>query len=168
MDYQELDEIRFDEIYEYDNSELDEDQETEYYDNQYYFGLATQDDECMPNNNYWLFASTININTFYQFPFDDVQTYLNNYRVIGPQNKMLVPEIMKMKFVDSEYNCPIYTIIKKTFWLKLIQRTWKKIYKKKKDMIQKNMIYLLRKREMGEKISLPGIQGMLYYLKVDK
>ena len=41
MDYQELDEIRFDEIYEYDNSELDEDQETEYYDNQYYFGLAT-------------------------------------------------------------------------------------------------------------------------------
>ena len=121
----------------------------------------------MPNN-YWLFASTININTFYQFPFDDVQTYLNNYRVIGPQNTMLVPEIMKMKFVDSEYNCPIYTIIKKTFWLKLIQRTWKKIYKKKKDMIQKNMIHLLRKREIGEKISLPGIQGMLYYLKVDK
>ena len=36
MDYQELDEIRFDEIYEYDNRDIDEDEETEYYDNQYY------------------------------------------------------------------------------------------------------------------------------------
>ena len=75
---------------------------------------------------------------------------------------------MKMKFVDSEYNSPIYTIIKKTFWLKLIQRTWKKIYKKKMDIIKKNMVHILRKREIGEKLSIPGIQGMLSYLKDNK
>ena len=168
MDYEELDDFRFDEIFEYDNCDLDENQETEYYDNQYYLGLSTQVKGDMSYENYWLFASTININTFYHFPFDDVQTYLNNYRVIGPQNNMLVPEIMQMKFVDSEYNSPIYTIIKKTFWLKLIQRTWKKIYKKKMDIIKKNMVHILRKREIGEKLSLPGIQGMLSYLKDNK
>jgi len=175
MDYQELDEDRFNEIYEYDNGDLGEDQETEYYDNQYYLGLSVQMNEpiCYMHeplfyNNYWLFASTININTFYHFPFHDIHTYLNNNRIFGPKNKMLTPEIMKMKFVNSEYNCPIYTIIKKTFWLKLIQRTWKNIYIKRMNIIRKNMVHLLRKREMGEKMSLPGIQGMLSYLKDNK
>ena len=56
---------------------------------------------------------------------------------------------MKMKFVDSEYNCPIYTIIKKTFWLKLIQRTWKKIYKKRREIMkQRMMLHHLRYREL--------------------
>jgi hypothetical protein len=172
MDYQELDDIRFDEIYDYDNRELDEDEETEYCDNQYYFGLSTPLDlstqEPMSYNNHLLFASAITINTFYQFPFDDVQTYLNNYRVIGPQNRMLVPEIMKMKFVDSEYNSPIYTVTNKTFWLRLIQRTWKKIYRKRNEFIRKNTVNMLRNREMGQRFILPNIQGMLSYLNDNK
>jgi len=168
MGYEELDDIRFDEIFDYDNRDGELEDEREYTDNKYYLGLSVYEpDNLFQSDNYLIFASNVNISTFYQFPIQDIEKYLNDYRCIGPK-RMLQPEIMKMKFIDSDYNCPIYTVTNKTFWLRLVQRTWKKIYKKRKEFIQNNIVNMLHKREIGQRFILPNIQGMLSYLKDNK
>tara|TARA_B100000989_G_C19521946_1_gene464610 strand:+ start:1172 stop:1690 length:519 start_codon:yes stop_codon:yes gene_type:complete len=168
--YGDLDDIRFEEIFEYDKSQLIDDAgETEYEDNQYYIGIATQVyNSNFDYENYWLFASNINISTFYRFPFQDIKTYMNNYRVIGPKYLMIQPDIIKMHYINSGFNSPLYTVIKKTFWLRLVQRTWKKIYKAKRDFINKNLMTILHQRQLGKKIKFPTYSGMLSYLKDNK
>ena len=173
MVYEELDDIRFEEIFEHDKTNLTDDDEdaieTEYENNKYYLGIAARiNNSNYDYENYWLFASNINISTFYHFPFHDIKTYLNNYRVIGPKDIMIQPDIIKMNYLDSGYNSPLYTVIIKTFWLRLVQRTWKKIYKKKRDFISKNIVTLLHDRQLGRKMNIPTYRGMLYYLKDNK
>ena len=59
----------------------------------------------------------------------------------------------------------------KTFWIKIIQRTWKKICRIKKEIIQeRKSILSLRNREMTGYWNrncyyLPSMKGMLYFLK---
>jgi hypothetical protein len=168
-EWEELDDVRFDEIYEYDNEDEDEDEdEPNLINNKYYIGLAV----CEKNNiccydSYWLFASHVNVKTFYKFPFHDIKIYLNNYKIIGlPTISQL--DILQMIFVDSIYNYPVYTVIKKTFWIRLVQRTWKKFYNQTMEFRKKNIIQKLHQREIGVKINYPTWHGMLSYLKDNK
>jgi hypothetical protein len=65
--------------------------------------------------------------------------------------------------------------ILKTFWLKIVQRVWKKIYKQRMDLLKS--VPMLRMREIVgvncngynncfryDKIHIPGIRGMLHEL----
>ena len=63
-----------------------------------------------------------------------------------------------------------FTVIKKTFWLKLIQRTWKKIYQKRRHLFAfRNMVDYIHQRELGMKQGqIPTLHGMLSYLKDNK
>ncbi len=60
----------------------------------------------------------------------------------------------------------------KTIWIKLIQRTWKKIYLQRQEIISKRtQLSSLRNREIRGKWSsncliMPGLKGMLYYLSL--
>jgi hypothetical protein len=59
----------------------------------------------------------------------------------------------------------------KTFWIKLIQRTWKKIYKMRQTIIfmRKNPLYILCRETTGKWPPIcnimPRLCGMLSYLK---
>lgn len=160
----------YDEIFDFDHLDEDEDEDIgeRLIDNQYYIGLPVLETRNVYfDEDYLLFASSVKINTFYKFPYQDIVKYLNSYRCIGPY-KMIQPEVMKMKFVKSEYNWPVYTVIIKTFWIKLIQRTWKRIYQNYKRQLKENSTQWLKKREIGKKIPFPSINGMLSYLRDDK
>ena len=129
----------YDEIFDFDHIDEDEDDDIgeQLIDNQYYIGLPVLETHNVYSyEDYLLFASSVKINTFYKFPYHDIVKYLNSYRCIGPY-KMIQPEVMKMKFVKSEYNWPVYTVIIKTFWIKLIQRTWKKRYHEYQNNLKK-------------------------------
>lgn len=160
----------YDEIFDFDYLDEDEDEDIgeRLIDNQYYIGLPVLERRNVYfDEDYLLFASSVKINTFYKFPYQDIVKYLNSYRCIGPY-KMIQPEVMKMKFVKSEQNWPVYTVIIKTFWIKLIQRTWKRIYQNYKRQLKENSTQWLKKREIGKKIPFPSINGMLSYLRDDK
>ena len=160
----------YDEIFDFDYIDEDEDEDIgeRLIDNQYYIGLPVLERRNVYfDEDYLLFASSVKINTFYKFPYQDIVKYLNSYRCIGPY-KMIQPEVMKMKFVKSEHNWPVYTVIVKTFWIKLIQRTWKRIYQNYKRQLKENSTQWLKKREIGKKIPFPSINGMLSYLRDDK
>ena len=160
----------YDEIFDFDYIDEDEDEDIgeRLIDNQYYIGLPVLERRNVYfDEDYLLFASSVKINTFYKFPYQDIVKYLNSYRCIGPY-KMIQPEVMKMKFVKSEHNWPVYTVIVKTFWIKLIQRTWKKRYHEYQNNLKKNMPKIMHDREMGKRIPQLTIVGMLSYLKDNK
>jgi hypothetical protein len=77
------------------------------------------------------------------------------------------PEIAECIYLDTgECIC-----ILKTFWLRLIQRTWRKIFKKRCNMFQiRHTLKSIRYREIHGKwpiecANMPTIHGMLSYLR---
>jgi len=90
-----------------------------------------------------------------------------NYRNILISKKFLKPQIVKCIDLDSGHRIAII----KTIWIKIIQRTWKNIFKKRKEIIQKRKnISSLHNRELTDHwpntcYTLPSIKGMLNYLK---
>jgi hypothetical protein len=61
--------------------------------------------------------------------------------------------------------------ILKTFWLRIVQRKWKNIFKQRQIILKKrNLPSSLYKREIGynwflKELRLPGLRGMLHQLK---
>jgi hypothetical protein len=91
---------------------------------------------------------------------------IRNYKNIVKHKHFINPDILQIiYFIDNEGN-QIYLGIKKTFWLRLIQRTWKNIIKKRKKLfIFLNNIKNLRHKEIYGKWSFPfyypTLKGML-------
>lgn len=80
----------------------------------------------------------------------------------------MYPEIMECHYLDTgEIMC-----VKKTIWIKLIQRTWQNIYKKRQAiLIKRRNIQSLKHKEINGKwpancSELPTINGMLRYLVI--
>lgn len=141
----------------------DDDYEEEFHDNSYHLGICSYDKDL----DGWLLASTVKSSTLFQYSFDSISNYLNNYSVIE-QGKNVPTDIMHLSFQGQE-PFQIFSVIKKTFWLKLIQRTWKKIYAQRKDIVKNNMVNYLHKRSLGiTQPSIPTLHGMLSYLKESK
>ena len=95
----------------------------------------------------------------------------NYYGNIFNRNDTQNIDIMKTIVIENN-NFQVYTVILKTYWLRLIQRHWKKIYKQQHYIIrQRCKIKNMRYREIHgmypEKIArLPEIKGLLNcYLK---
>jgi hypothetical protein len=90
-----------------------------------------------------------------------------NYRKILTSKMFLKPQIVECIDLESGHRVAII----KTFWIKIIQRTWKTIFKKRKIIIQKRKnILSLHNRELTGNwpntcYTLPSIKGMLNYLK---
>jgi hypothetical protein len=76
------------------------------------------------------------------------------------------PEIAECHYLSSGE----LMAVKKTIWIKLIQRTWKNIYKKRQEIFKKRCNpYSLMHREVHGKwcnniCTMPSINGMLHYL----
>lgn len=91
-----------------------------------------------------------------------------NYKKIIDNEKYIQPEITECIYLDTGH-C---IAIKKTFWLRLIQRTWKNIIKKRNEINSKISNPLaLRNREINVKsnyhyINYPRLKGMLSYLHI--
>ena len=58
-----------------------------------------------------------------------------------------------------------YVAITKTFWLKIIQRKWKKIYKERCDTLKKmkSLVYLRNREINGISTYYPSLNGLYYY-----
>ena len=91
-----------------------------------------------------------------------------NYENIIYNEKYIQPEITECIYLDTGH-C---IAIKKTFWLRLIQRTWKNIVKKRNEINFKISNPLaLRNREIKVKsnydyVNYPRLKGMLSYLHI--
>lgn len=150
----------YDDIYDYESLFRNLDEPDDYYThNSYYVGLSFYDNSF----NSMLLASTVQNKTFFQYRFTDITDYLNNYSILY-QNHIVQPEIMQLKIDDNM----IYNVVIKTFWLKIIQRNWKRVYKERKDIIKNtgSLFNYIKNNELGiRQRSLPQLHGMLSHLR---
>jgi hypothetical protein len=101
-------------------------------------------------------------NTFNLLP----HLYIKNYANIIKTDNYIKPEIAECLFLPSGHS----VCIKKTIWIKLIQRKWKMVFKERQRVIKSRIQYAsLKEREItglwpkGCRF-YPGIHGLMNYL----
>ena len=147
---------------EYDICYEVEEFEEEYIDcinNNYYIGSHYLMKDNV-NNDIILFSKKVNVPTFYAFSNYEISTYV--YFCSGLQySKKPTIEIMQLK-IDED---GMYTAIIKTFWIKIIQRTWKKVMAQKKQYIsniKKNILSIFNTFQLTNQMPKPlGLRGLL-------
>jgi hypothetical protein len=145
----------FDMIY-YDDVEF---LDTEKENGHYYIGLY----EYIRSQSELILGTTVSPKIYYKYTCN-VSRYLRAYSIV--RNKYSTKNIHIMQLKIDTHNT--YTVIIKTYWIRLIQRHWKKIFKMRMDFIQ------LRKRLsnqrhfelngryiLGNNIFPPSLIGML-------
>jgi len=148
------DSFEFDNIYLLESEFADSDK----YSGQYIIGIS-----CGPFNPLFteLFTAGVSSRTFFRFPFASIVHYLYCSSVVYLQRPTI--DIIQI-YVDHQDR---YIAIKKTFWLRLVQRRWKKIYRERCDILaRRTHLTALRYREIygrypaGLRV-LPTIYGMM-------
>ena len=148
------DSFEFDNIYLLESEFADSDK----YSGQYIIGIS-----CGPFNPLFteLFTAGVSSRTFFRFPFASVVHYLYCSSVVYLQSPTI--DIIQI-YVDPQDR---YIAIKKTFWLRLVQRRWKKIYRERCEIwARRTHLSSLRYREIYGKYPvglrvLPTIYGMM-------
>ena len=93
-------------------------------------------------------------------------SHIKNYENIITGPNYIKPEIAECIVLPSGHNVSII----KTIWIRLIQRTWKRVYKEREQIIQKRATYAsIKEREITGYWPkclrvLPKINGMMNYL----
>lgn len=121
-----------------DDSEIDEIDELFIEDRQYveknknnheyYLGIC----KLIIPDNYYLLLNTLSSKLFFKHDYDLIIDYLVEYSIIAVYNPNI--EIMKLQISNDS----TYTVIKKTYWIIIIQRHWKNVMK------ERNNIYKMR------------------------
>lgn len=140
----------------------------------------------MHGNNENLFYNYLTISRFKTFDIDEINEIaefynshygdienkselspIRNFQNIISRENYIKPEIAKHIILASGHSICIL----KTFWLKIVQRCWKNIFNKRKDILQKRcQPSSLRFREINGRwpdscANLPTLRGMLSSLK---
>ena len=129
-------------------------------DNHYYIGINKVSDD----KQYILYANAITIPTFFQYNINHVSEYLQEYSIIMCNSNI---DIMKLSILD-DYT---YSVILKTYWLRIIQRHWKKIYSqqlaaiKKRRQLHARMYFEKHGKYPDNSYIIPSIRGMLVSYK---
>lgn len=139
-------------IYFHEQDFLDSEKE----DMRYYIGNSKVSSDKL----YILYANAVTPTTFFRFNITHIQSYLHDYSIFVTNSNI---DIMKLAILDDH----TYTVVIKTYWLKIIQRHWKKVYSQRKYCISrrrqiKTMMYVERNgRYPYDCHSMPDLHGML-------
>ena len=107
-----------------------------------------------------------------KYKFETISFFLENMGYMCPSNNCLANKDDENETIEIFKTAPDYietgSIILKTFWLKIIQRVWKKIFKKRIEWQKKSTHpFALRYREVNGRNMYghaPTIRGMLSHL----
>ncbi len=152
LHYWDEDDAIIDDIYQDDKDHLDSDKT----DGCYYVGIYKH----ISSSGNLLYVNSVSGNVFMKYPSDKIRQYLYDYSIM--LRRCSEVEIMQL-YIRKE----VYYVVVKTFWLRIIQRTWKKKYQKYMDNQNKKILPKnLRYREIHGKYPkeldyLPKIRGML-------
>ena len=101
-----------------------------------------------------MLLTAISANSFMKYPFIVTIKYLKMYSVM----KVRTPKvnIVKLNIIPHD---EVYRVIIKTYWIRIVQRHWKRIYKEKTNF---SIMDLYMSQIKGRKIAnKPGLRGML-------
>ena len=104
---------------------------------------------------------SVSPSTFFQFTYHEIVRYLRFYSIHWRPIKPTV-DILQLIIINQEYQ-----VIQKTYWLRLVQRHWRKTYQEQQRVwqIRKSSKNLHHRELYGRNLyggnSLPGLQGMM-------
>jgi hypothetical protein len=134
-------EIEFDTLFEEESQHLFQ----EKVDKQYYIGLSTQ----IEGDDFLVMANTISKKGFFKFPYHKLLHYLWLHSII----RVKQPKIDILKLYISPDG--VYTVVIKTFWLRVFQRRWKRIFRESQEKLMKRKsLNYLKIREIRGKFPL--------------
>jgi len=134
-------EIEFDTLFEEESEHLFQ----EKVDKQYYIGLSTQ----IEGDDFLVMANTISTKGFFKFPYHKLLHYLWLHSII----RVKQPKIDILKLIIQPDG--VYTVVIKTFWLRVFQRRWKRIFRESQEKLMKRKsLNYLKIREITSKKSL--------------
>ena len=134
--------------------------DTDYYEslehnNTYYITMPYQIE-----NNY-LKDLHISSREFFNHSLQSVKNYICEYTVSAPISNSAPIEIVKTSYIQLPGGFTLYNVIIKTFWIKIVQRRWRNVLKKRMQMIY----CALKNREYGIRADLPKLRGCLANLR---
>jgi hypothetical protein len=117
----------------------------------------------------YILDTAISAKSFLRYPLHSILYYLedisifptNNWRLYNIENRLQIMQVV-INSMTQEYN-----VVLKTFWLRIVQRTWKRILRERQVILRKrgslkNLLYFERRgRHLDNLRVLPGIYGML-------
>jgi len=117
----------------------------------YYIGCY----EYMPyDNSTLLLANKIHQKTFMKFNGLSLSKYFFWYSGV-PFPKLPSIDILQLHITDDD----VYTVVVKTFWIKIIQRTWKRVFKERQKYIElRKCLSVMREYEYGRQYSPIGVR----------
>jgi hypothetical protein len=131
-------------IYEDEYFFIDEDKNN----NKYYIGTYFID-----THNNILLSSTVSCLSFYKYNINVIQKYLYNMSLMNNNNNI---HILKIDLNNNMYNVFI-----KTYWLRLIQKHFKKAYSLMKKNIIKNLyMYQINNYKINKINCIKGLLSM--------
>jgi len=130
--------------------------DTDYYEslehnNTYYITMPYQIE-----NNY-LKDLHISSREFFNHSLQSVKNYICEYTVSAPISNSAPIEIVKTSYIQLPGGFTLYNVIIKTFWLKIVQRRWRNVLKKRMQIIYRAM----KNREYGIRQEMPQLRGCL-------
>ena len=103
----------------------------------------------------WIGETGDFMNLEYQYLHNLTHDLFPNYRQI-----VMTPNYVQPEIVECIYKDDYCIAIKKTFWIKIIQRAWKRVLNKRLNI--KKSLSTLRHRELtGRMPAMPGLRGLL-------
>lgn len=153
---------------EYDSIHVEDSEHfySEKVDKQYYIGLSHIYN--IKNTNYLMLSTTVSPQVFFKHSYDNINNYLYYYGLTRIPNHQV--QVLQVDIIQED-GFEIVTVINKTYWLRLLQRHWKKIYKQRKTIIQQrilpeNLFYNQVNGKYPINTSyLPSLYGMLSQYK---
>jgi hypothetical protein len=112
----------------------------------------------------WISETALFGNLEYQYIHNQTHEWYPNYRQIVLRPEYIKPELIECIYVLPDGHSVLpdghCVAIVKTFWLKIIQRAWKKVLKQRR-LIQKSLSGLRQREMMGKWPDFPGLRGLL-------
>ena len=131
----------------------------------YYRGLCSEmimkDSLHLPTESIYLMVNSISNTTYFQWPHESSLRYLYYYGMTPMHNPKV--DIMQLHILEDG----TYSVIIKTFWLKLIQRKWKKIYQIRRRVLENRLHFtsLYHREVHGDWPvhirTMPGLHGLM-------
>lgn len=149
-----------------DDEDLDpifeDDDENEFLDNpkennKYYIGAC----KLIRPDNYFVLLSAVSNRVFLQYPGSIIRRYLESASIIYANRPTI--DIMKLEILPND----TYAVVKKTHWIRLVQRHWRRVLKERMAIrLKRGSIMAQRHFEMHGRYpyglaSLPQLNGML-------
>jgi len=111
-------------------------------------------------NNY-LKDLHISSREFFNHSLQTVKNYICEYTVSAPIDSSRSIEIVKTSYIQLPNGFTLHNVVIKTFWIKIVQRRWRNVLKKRMQMIYR----VLKNREYGITQDLPKLRGCLADLR---